>query len=115
MNFQLTKEEKGELVTNCDRLSTLKHSSINPMVFTEQGVAMLSSVLRSKQAITINIEIMRAFVKYRVMLREHDDLRKQLKVLDKKINTVFKYLLTRIDSLHKQNIPEKPRRKIGFK
>ena len=113
--FQLTKKEKEELVTNCDRLSSLKHSSVNPMVFTEQGVAMLSSVLRSKQAITINIEIMRAFVKYRVMLREHDDFGRQLKVLDKKINTVFRYLLTKIDSLHKQKISDKPRRKIGFK
>jgi hypothetical protein len=46
--FRLTKEEKQELVTNCDRLNRLKHSSALPRVFTEQGVAMLSSVLRSE-------------------------------------------------------------------
>jgi len=51
--FELSKEEKEQLVTNCDRLQNLKHSSVLPIVFTEQGVAMLSSVLRSKRAITI--------------------------------------------------------------
>ena len=53
--FELTKEEAIQLVTNCDRLSSLKHSNVNPMVFTEQGVAMLSSVLRSNKAIEMNI------------------------------------------------------------
>ena len=77
--FQLSKDEKDKLVTNCDRLSSLKHSSVNPLAFTEQGVAMLSSVLRSTKAITINVEIMRSFVKYRVMLAGNEDLSKQLK------------------------------------
>lgn len=62
--------EKEELVTNCDRLRNLQHSSVNPMAFTEQGVAMLSTVLRSGKAIRINIEIMRAFARYRGPLRE---------------------------------------------
>jgi hypothetical protein len=56
--FQLSKDEKDKPVTNCDRLSSLKHSSVNPLAFTEQCVAMLSSVLRSTRAITINVEIM---------------------------------------------------------
>jgi hypothetical protein len=72
--FQLTKEEKEQLVTNCNRLQNLKHSSVMPMLFTEQGVAMLSSVLRSKKAISINIEIMRTFARYRAMLMGNDDL-----------------------------------------
>ena len=88
--FELTKEEKAQLVTNCDRLSNLKHSSVFPMAFTEQGVAMLSSVLRSKKAIKINIEIMRAFAVYRAMLIEDKSLRKEIKVLDEKINKVFR-------------------------
>lgn len=113
--FQLAKEEKEQLVTNCDRLSNLKHSSVNPMVFTEQGVAMLSSVLRSKKAIAINIEIMRAFAKYRAMLIENQDLKLELKDLDDKINKVFKFLLDKIDALHQQRLYEKPRRKIGYK
>ena len=91
--FQLTKEEQTQLVTNCDRLSNLKHSSVLPMAFTEQGVAMLSSVLRSKKAIKINIEIMRAFAVYRAMLIEDKSLRKEIKALDEKINKVFRYCL----------------------
>lgn len=76
--FELTLEEKNELVTNCDRFHALKHSSVNPMVFTEQGVAMLSSVLRSE-----------------------------------KVNSIFQYLLAKIDALHeKQN---QSRERIGFK
>ena len=56
--FRLTKEEKLELVTNCDRLQRLKHSSAMPRAFTEQGVAMLSSVLNSERAIQVDIQIM---------------------------------------------------------
>ncbi len=68
--FELTEIERNELVAICDRLSIIKHSSINPMVFTEQGVSMLSSVLRSEKAIKINIEIMCAFARYRSLLKE---------------------------------------------
>jgi len=53
--FQLTEEEKNELVANCDRLKNLKHSSVLPHVFTEQGVAMLSAVLRSHTAVKVSI------------------------------------------------------------
>ncbi len=69
--FQLTHEEKNELVTNCDRLNKLKHSSVNPYVFTEQGVSMLSAVLRSKVAIFISIRIINAFVEMRKFLAEN--------------------------------------------
>ena len=111
--FELTKEEKDQLVTNCDRLSSLKHSGVLPMVFTEQGVAMLSSVLRSKKAIKINIEIMRSFAIYRAMLIEDNNLRKEIILLDEKINQVFKYLLDKIDALHQDKAI--PRKKIGYK
>jgi len=59
--FQLTQKEKLELVTICDRFRSLKHSTTEPYAFTEQGVAMLSSVLNSERAILVNIQIMRAF------------------------------------------------------
>lgn len=111
--FQLTKVEKAQLVTNCDRLSNLKHSSVLPMAFTEQGVAMLSSVLRSKKAIKINIEIMRAFAVYRAMLIEDKSLRKEIKALDEKINKVVRYMLDKIDALHQDKAT--PRKKIGYK
>ncbi len=55
--FQLNNYEKNELVANCDRFMTIKHSSINPYVFTEQGVAMLSAVLKSDIAVKMSIQI----------------------------------------------------------
>ena len=63
--FQLTTDEKTELVANCDRFHHLKYSSSNPYAFTEQGVAMLSAVLRSATAINVSIEIMNVFVALR--------------------------------------------------
>jgi len=111
--FELTKIEKEELVTNCDRLAILKHSSVNPLAFTEQGVSMLSSVLRSEKAIKINIEIMRAFARYRALLRENEELKKEILKLDAKLNQAFKFLLDKLDALHqKANEPRKP---IGYK
>jgi len=83
------------------------------MTFTEQGVAMLSSVLRSKKAIKINIEIMRAFSIYRAMLIEDKSLRKEIEALDEKINKVFRYMLNKIDALHQDKAT--PREKIGYK
>jgi hypothetical protein len=111
--FELTKIEKKELVTNCDRLSLLKHSSTNPIVFTEQGVAMLSSVLHSERAIKINIEIMRAFARYRALLRENEELKKEILKLDAKLNHAFKFLLDKLDALHQE--ANEPRKPIGFK
>lgn len=63
--FQLNKTEIKEVVTNCDHLKTLIFSPYNPYVFTEQGVAMLSAVLRSEIAIKVSIDIMNAFVTMR--------------------------------------------------
>ena len=66
--FQLTKEETDKLVANCDRFKTLKHSSSNPYAFTEQGIAMLSAVLKSDIAVEVSIKIMNSFVKMRKFL-----------------------------------------------
>lgn len=106
--FELTKKEKDELVANCDRLGQLKHSSINPLVFTEQGVSMLSSVLRSEKAIKINIEIMRAFARYRSLLKENEVLKKEILKPDAKLNQAFRVLLDKIDSLHQKKKPVHP-------
>ena len=82
------------------------------MVFTEQGVAMLSSVLRSSTSIQINIEIMRTFARHRYLLREHEELKKEVLAIDSKLDKAFQYLMNRLDSLREGN---KKRRKIGFK
>jgi hypothetical protein len=94
--FQLTKAEKDKLVTNFDRLESLKHSSSYPYVFKEQGVAMLSAVLRSDIAIIVSIQIMEAFVYTRKFLLNNasvfqrlDQIElKQLKT-DEKIEQIF--------------------------
>jgi hypothetical protein len=83
-----------------------------PMAFTEQGVAMLSSVLRSKRAVQVNIEIMRAFVRLRQMLASHKDLERRLDALEERYDEQFKVVFDAIRALMKP--PEKPKEKIGF-
>ena len=85
-----------------------------PMAFTEQGVAMLSSVLNSEKAIQINIEIMRAFANYRALILETKNLNIAVKKLDDKIDEVFKYLLQKIDALRGECLND-IRTRIGYK
>jgi len=110
--FSLTREEKDQLVTNCDRLRRLKHSSSLPRAFTEQGVAMLSSVLKSERAVQVNVEIMRAFVRLRQMLAAHKDLEDKIAVLEKKDDKQFKVVFEALRALMEP--PQKPVKKIGF-
>lgn len=77
--FQLKQNEKNGLVTNCDRFNVLKHSTVPPYAFTEQGVAMLSSVLKSATAVEVNIKIMRAFVAMRHFLQNNAEIFAELK------------------------------------
>ncbi|MEK7775309.1 MAG: ORF6N domain-containing protein [Candidatus Zixiibacteriota bacterium] len=83
-----------------------------PYAFTEQGVAMLSSVLKSKRAVQVNIEIMRAFVKLRQLLSTHADLARKLANLEKKYDAQFKAVFDAIRQL--MTPPEPKRRPIGF-
>ncbi len=69
--FQLTENEKNQLVTNCDWLNSLKHSSSLPYVFTEQGVSMLSAILKSDKAIDISIKIIDSFVSMRKLISQN--------------------------------------------
>jgi hypothetical protein len=97
--FQLTDDERMELVTNCDRFESLKHSTNNPFAFTEQGVAMLSAVLRSETAIKVSIQIINAFVEMRKFISNHsgllqrmDGVERKLLETDQKFEQVFKAL-----------------------
>jgi hypothetical protein len=83
-SFQLRLSEKNELVTNCDRLTNLKHASVNPFVFTEQGVAMLSAILRSETAIQVSIQIIETFVKIRNEVHFNSDILNRLLILENK-------------------------------
>ena len=80
--FQLSDLERDKLVTNCDRLQMLKHSNVNPFVFTEQGVAMLSTVLRSKTAINVSIQIMDAFTAMRQFIASNAQIFQRLDVME---------------------------------
>ena len=113
--FQLTAEEAARLRSQIVTLETGrgKYSKYLPYAFTEQGVAMLSSVLRSKRAVRVNIEIVRAFVQLRQMLSSHADLARKLAVLEKKYDAQFKVVFDAIRELTAPPEPSK-RRRIGF-
>jgi ORF6N domain len=86
-----------------------------PFAFTEQGVAMLSSVLRSDRAVAVNIEIMRTFVKLRGMLSEHADLKRKLNALEKKYDDNFRMVFDAIHQLMDEPAPGNySRSRIGF-
>jgi len=106
---QPERKSRSQFVT----LKRGKHTKYLPYAFTEQGVAMLSSVLRSDRAIGVNIEIMRAFVRLRQMLAAHADLTRKLAALEKKYDTQFKVVFDAIREL--MSPPgSKSRRQIGF-
>ena len=110
--FQLTRSETSEVITNCDNLKNLKFSPSHPYAFTEQGIAMLSSVLNSDKAIEVNIQIMRTFTKLRELMLVHKDLRIKIEALEKKYDSQFKIVF---DALRKLiDPPQKPKTPIGF-
>ena len=112
--YQLSQEEYESLRSHFATLknSRGKHRKYMPYVFTEQGIAMLSSVLNSDRAIEVNIQIMRAFVKLREMMSSHKDLTRKLAELEKKYDGQFQIVFEAIQQLIE--VEEKPKRKIGF-
>jgi hypothetical protein len=113
--FQLTEEEDALLRSQTVTLKTGRgqHSKYLPYAFTEQGVAMLSSVLRSERAIQVNIEIMRAFVRLRQMLATNAELSRKLVALEKKYDARFKAVFEAIYELMSP-AENKKKRTIGF-
>jgi hypothetical protein len=110
--LQLSVEEFADLRSQAVISSQWGGRRYPPYAFTEQGVAMLSSVLRSKGAVLVNIEIMRAFVRLRRMLASHTELHHRLHELEKKYDASFKVVFDAIRQLMKP--AEKPRKRIGF-
>jgi hypothetical protein len=111
--FQLTREEFADLRNHFGTSSSWGGRRYAPYAFTEQGVAMLSSVLRSPRAVAVNVEIMRAFVRLRQMLASHADLARKLDSLETKYDAQFKVVFDAIRQLMASPEP-KPRRPIGF-
>lgn len=113
--LQLTKEEWRGLLRS--QFATLKkgrglHVKYLPYVFTENGVAMLSSVLNSERAIEVNIQIMRTFTRIRELLSTHADLRRKLEAMEKKYDYQFKVVFDAIKGLI--SAPDKDIKRIGF-
>jgi len=130
--FQLTAEEAESLRSQIvildaagqspflrSQIATLetpgrgRHRKYLPRAFTEQGVAMLSSVLRGTRAVQVNIEIMRAFVRLRQMLQANTELARQLAALEKKYDAQFRVVFDAIRELMAP--PAKPKERIGFR
>ncbi len=109
--FQLSASEKLELVTNCDRFQSLKHSTTEPFVFTEQGVAMLSAILHSKTAIGVSIRIINAFVEMRKFLIKNAEVFQRLDKLELKqlehINQSDKNFKVLFDALENNSLTAK--------
>ena len=111
--FQLTESESDLLRSQIATSKTGRGGRrYLPYVFTEQGVAMLSSVLNSERAIKVNIEIMRAFVRLRQILASNKELAKKLNELEKKYDAQFKIVFDVIREL--MRTPEAKKRPIGF-
>ena len=112
--FQLSRSEFQRLRS---QIATLepgrgKHRKYLPFAFTQEGVAMLSSVLNSEHAIQVNIVIMRAFVRLRRMGSVHKDLARRLSALERKFDVKFRIVFSAIRSL--MDIPDRPKHRIGF-
>jgi len=120
--FQLTQEESDSLRFQIGTLKRGQHFKCRPFAFTEHGVAMLSSVLRSQRAVHVNILIMRAFVKMRAALSDNRELARKLAALEKELKerldvheaaivTILQRVMAVIDP---PALPEPPKKDIGF-
>ncbi len=112
--FQLTAEETARLRSQIVTLEAGpgRHRKYPPYAFTEQGVAMLSGMLRSPRAVQVNIEIMRAFVRLRRMLQANTELARKLDALEKKYDAQFRVVFDAIRKLIAP--PAVPKKRIGF-
>ena len=117
--FHMTEQEvrvlRSQIVTLNDegKGGRGRHAKYLPHAFTEQGVAMLSTVLRSKRAIQVNVEIMRTFVRLRGLVARDQELARRLEVLESKYDSQFKIVFDAIRELMSPPMPT-PRRRIGF-
>ena len=115
--FQLSSDEKSELVANCDHLEKLKYSKNLPYAFTEHGAIMAASVLNSKRAVEVSVFIVRAFVKLRRMIAEHKELSRKIAKIESHLAEHDEQIMELIKAIKQLLKPEPPpkKRRIGFK
>ena len=114
LQWQTSSTELINATPNCDRLNSMKHSSVLPHVFTEQGIAMLSGVLNSDRAIMVNIQIMRAFIQLKRMLLTNAGLRRKIEEMEKKYDKQFAIVFQAIKQLIEPPLV-KEKRITGFR
>lgn len=111
--FQLTPEEKTEVVANCDHLEKLKFSKSMPLVFTEHGAIMAASVLNSPKAIEVSVFVVRAFVQLREVIAGHKELARKIAQLERRLgdhDDQIMALMEAIKTLMDPKLPPKNRR-----
>jgi len=115
--FQLTADEKTEVIANCDHLEKLKFSKALPFAFTEHGAIMAASVLNSPNAIEVSVFVVRAFVQLREIISGHRELARKIAQLERKLSNHDKQILTIVDAIKQLMDPKLPpkSRQIGFR
>jgi len=114
--FQLSVEEKFEVVANCDHLSKLKYSSMLPYAFTEHGAIMAASVINSPRAVEVSVFIVRAFVKLRRMIGENKELSRRVVQIERHLAEHDEHIIELIKAVKQLLKPDPPpkKRRIGF-
>jgi ORF6N domain len=113
--FQLSEQEKLELVAICDRFEPLKHSTVFPYAFTEHGVAMLSSVLNSDRAVKMSIFIINTFIRLRQILYSHNELSEKLDKIEERVLLHDKAIIAIDHAISELSTPKPDKeKKIGF-
>ena len=117
--FELTLEEKAELVANCDQFARLKHSSSMPYAFTEHGAVMLAAVLKSKRAVEVSVFVVKAFIRMHRMLADQRQFALKLAEMENKLAAHDQSIKVVFDAIRQlmqkpKPEPEPPKRKIGF-
>jgi len=113
--FQLSSEEKEEVVTNCDHLEKIKYYKGLPYAFTEHGAVMAASLLNSQRAIEVSIYVVRAFVKMRLYLSQHQEILKKLSSLEQSVSAHDVHIKSIFHAIRQlMEVPQKSRKQIGF-
>ncbi len=114
--FQLSPEEKDEVIANCDHLSKLKYSKALPHVFTEHGAIMAASVLNSPKAVDVSVFVVRAFVQLREVVSGHKELARKIGQLERKLSGHDDQILVMVEAIKQLMDPKLPAksRRIGF-
>lgn len=114
--FQLSPDEKAEVVANCDHLGNLKYSKALPYAFTEHGAIMAAGVLNTSRAIEVSVFIVRAFVKVRQMVAGHKEIQRKIAQIERRLTDHDEQIFELVNLIKKLLNPEPPpkKRRIGY-